>query len=97
LNFGIINKTNAKILSHFKNVDLFFINISKISFSKIAFNLNSKFYKKNLNFNENKLFDLKVKEKKIINFCIIGSFNLYRKNQLINDVIKLISKKIFEY
>ena len=97
-NFGIINKTNAKILSHFKNVDLFFINISKISFSKIALYLNSKFYKNNLNFNENKLFDLKVKEKKIINFCIIGSFNLYRKNQLINDVIKLLENKyIFNF
>ena len=98
LNFGIINNTNTKILSHFKNVDLFFINISKISFSKIAFYFNSKFYKNNLNFNENKLFDLKVKEKKIINICFTGSLNLYRKNQLINDVIKLLKNKyIFNF
>lgn len=83
---------NSKILSNFKNVDLFFINIEKISFKQIAFYLNSKYNKNNLNLNESKLFDIKIKEKKVISIYSVGP------NQLIKDMIKLLENKyIFNF
>lgn len=84
-----ISNKKSKIY-HFKNIDLFFINITKISFKQIAFYLNSKFNKSNINFNEIKLYDKKTKEKKIINIYFVGSLNAQTKNRLIKDMIKLL-------
>ena len=91
LNSNLEIISNLKILPNFKNVDLFFINITKKSFKQIAFYLNSKFYKGNLNNN-------KIKEKKVINFYCVGSSNAYYRNNLIKDITKLLENKfIFNF
>lgn len=96
LNFKKIN--NSKILSNFKNVDLFFLYITKKSFKQIAFLLNSKFNINKSNNNKLKLFDNKIKEKKVININFVGSFNTHYGNKLINDVIELLTNSfIFNF
>lgn len=86
------------ILSNFKNVDLFFINIARKTFKQIAFYLNSKFEKNNLNINKFHLFDTQIQEKKVIKLYTVGSSNTFYKNILINDITKLLGKKfIFNF
>ena len=88
MNFEIINY--FKILSNFKNVDLFFINITKISFKQIAFFLNSKIYKGNSNSSKYKLFDGKIKDKKVINMYYVGTSNIYYRNLFVKDITQLL-------
>ena len=82
LNFQIIK--NIKILSNFKNIDLFFINITRKSFKQISSYLNSKFE------NKYKSLNNKIREKKVININSVGSSNTYYKNKLIKDITKLL-------
>ena len=84
------NFKNEKI-PLFKNVDLFFINISKNLFEKFSFYLNSKFYKNDLT--KIKLFDEKIKQKKLINIYFVDSLNNYYKNILIKDITKLLENR----
>jgi hypothetical protein len=98
LNFEIISKRNCKILSNFKNVDLFFINIAKKTFKQISFYLNSKYDNNNLNINKIELFDKQIQEKKVIKLYSVGSFNTFYKNVLLNDITKLLGEKfIFNF
>ena len=98
LNFNSEIFKNYKNIYNFKNVDLFFINITKKSFKQISSDLNSKFYKRNLNNNKFKLFDIIIKEKKIINYYCIGSLNTYYRDILIKDITKLLANKfIFNF
>ena len=96
LNFGIFK--NYKNIYIFKNVDLFFINITKKSFKQIGFYLNSKFNKRNLNNNKFKFFDIKIKEKKIINFYYVGYYESYYRDKVIKDITELLSNSfIFNF
>jgi len=61
--------------------------------NQIVYYLNSKYYKSNLNINEVKLFDTKIKDKKVINFYIVGSSNNHYKNLLKKDITKLLRNK----
>ena len=98
LNFEIISNRNSKILSNFKNVDLFFINIAKKTFKQISFYLNSKYDNNNLNINKIELFDKQIQEKKVIKLYSVGSFNTFYKNVLLNDITKLLGEKfIFNF
>ena len=73
------------------------INNTRKNFNQIAFYLNSKFCS-NLNKNEIKLFNIKNKEKKIINIHSIGFSNPYYKNIIMKDMTKLLEKKfIFNF
>jgi hypothetical protein len=87
LNFEIISNRNSKILSNFKNVDLFFINIAKKTFKQISFYLNSKFEK---SWNKYKSLDNKIREKKVISINSVGSSSIYYNNRLIKDITKLL-------
>jgi hypothetical protein len=91
-NFEKNNKNIYNILTNFKNVDLFFINITRKTLKQIGDYLNSKYYKRNLNNPEIKLFDTKIKEKKEIKFYSVGSSSDYFKNLLIKDITKLYYK-----
>ena len=91
LNFNFEIFKNYKNIYNFKNVDLFFINITKNTFKQIGFYLNSKFYKRNLNNNKPKLFGIKIKEKKIINYYCVGSSDTYYRDKLIKDITELLT------
>jgi len=97
-NIEINNKKYSIILPNFKNVDLFFINIARKTFKQIAYNLNSRYYKNNLNNPEIKLIDIIIKPKKEIKFYSVGSSSDYYKNLLIKDATKLLENKfIFKF
>ena len=97
-NFEKNNENIYNILTNFKNVDLFFINITRKTLKQIGDYLNSKYYKRNLNNPEIKLFDTKIKEKKEIKFYSVGSSSNYYKNLLIKDITKLLRNKfIFNF
>jgi len=98
LNLELITNRNYKILSNFKNVDLFFINIARKTFKQIAFYLNSKYDKNNLNINKFQLIDTQIQEKKVIKLYSVGSLNDFYNNILINDITKLLGNKfIFNF
>ena len=104
LNYIILSINFFKVIDfeveeiNFKNVDLFFINLSNQYFKQFAFYLNSKLKKYNAKNNEIKLFDKKINEKKVINIDFVGSSNKYYKNLLIKNLTKLLENKyIFNF